>query len=68
MFTAKLTSKNQITFPKVLIEKLGLKKGEIFSIQEEKGKIILQTNKQILDELAELGKKIPKKLDLKIPD
>lgn len=63
MPTSKLSKKYQITVPKKIREKLGLKKGSKVSIRKKEGdKAVLEPADSLVEKYKGLGKKVWKKL------
>lgn len=61
--TAKLSSKNQITIPKKVIEALGLESGDRLRLEVEDEKIILEGPARLRTPTEELYGSVKKKLD-----
>lgn len=60
IYSARITSKRQITIPAKVFRKLDLKQGEELSIRVEDDGIIMRSTRDILDSLAG-SVKLPKK-------
>ena len=54
MLTVKLGSKDRISLPKYVIEKLDLTEGDTFTIEVNNGRIILEPNMESLEEENEI--------------
>lgn len=60
MITTTLSTKNQITFPKFILEALKIRSGDQLLVEEEKDKIVVRpVREDIIDSLAK-SIKIPK--------
>jgi AbrB family looped-hinge helix DNA binding protein len=49
MVVAKVLPKGQVTLPKIIRDKLGIKIGDIISFEERKDGIVIKKSKTILD-------------------
>jgi len=49
---ATITSKRQLTIPVVIFQELGLEEGERVVVSEDNGKIVIQSGRDLVEELA----------------
>ena len=60
----RLSSKHQVTIPRLMCRKLGMESGQELLIEEENGRVVLRPRpKSYTDALRGLGKAIWKNLD-----
>lgn len=59
MMSVKVTSKRQVTFPKRVLEMLGVEPGDRIAIEEQDDGFILRPKRIRLDRLGTLGHLIP---------
>ena len=62
----KMTSKRQVTFPRQVVEKLRLRKGDVLRISETQDGILIKPHRFTREKLAPLRNKI--RTDLTAPD
>ena len=52
MATTKITRKGQVTIPAAIRHKLDLKEGDILAVKESDGKVVLESQRGIVERIA----------------